>query len=65
MLNNEIRLILVTGEDVHYGFCGNYLNEKEILTDIKIKPYTEVTSKDNIRIVVYSDKVVGCYIKRP
>lgn len=62
---NEIRLILVTGEDVYYGFCGNYLMAEDVLNGIKDKPYIKVTDKDGTRIAVYPDKVVGCYIKRP
>lgn len=59
---NEIRLILVTGEDVYYGVCGNFLKPQEVLAEIKGKPYIKVAYK-NERIAIYPDKVVGCYIK--
>lgn len=61
---NEIRLILVTGEDVYYGVCGNFLKPQEVLTEIKAKPYIRVTYRDE-RVAIYTDKVVGCYIKKP
>lgn len=62
---NEIRLILVTGEDVYYGVCGNFLKPQDVLAEIKDKPYIKVTSYRDERITIYPDKVVGCYIKRP
>lgn len=62
---NEIRLRLVTGEDVYYGVCGDYLKEEAVLAEIKKKPYIKVTDDDGIRLTIYPNKVVGCYIINP
>lgn len=57
-------LRLVTGEDVQYGFCGVFLKADAVLMEIKDKTFIKVTDEKGRRLTIFSDKVVGCYIKK-
>ena len=56
-------LRLVTGEDVHYDFCDDWIEADIILMKIKDKPFIKVTDKKDRVLTIFPDKVVGCYIK--
>ena len=57
-------LRLVTGEDVHYDFCDDWIEADTILMEIKDKPFIKVTDKKDRVLTIFPDKVIGCYIKK-
>ena len=60
----RVILKLVTGENVYYDFCDEWTQADTILMKIKGLPFvTVIDSKDKI-FTVYTDKVVGCYMKK-
>ena len=61
---NEAMLRLVTGEDVHYDFCDDWMEVDTILMEIKDEPFIKVTDKKDRVLTIFPDKVVGCYIKK-
>ena len=64
MVLNEATLRLVTGEDVHYDFCDDWIEADTILMEIKDKPFIKVTDKKDRVLTIFPDKVIGCYIKK-
>lgn len=61
---NKAMLRLVTGEDVHYDFCDDWIEADTILMEIKDKPFIKVTDKKDRVLTIFPDKVIGCYIKK-
>lgn len=61
---NKAMLRLVTGEDVCYDFCDDWIEADTILMEIKDKPFIKVTDKKDRVLTIFSDKVIGCYIKK-
>ncbi len=57
-------LRLVTGEDVLYDFCDDWIEVDTILMEIKDKPFIKVTDKKDRVLTIFPDKVIGCYIKK-
>lgn len=60
----KVILRLVTGEDVYYGLCDDWMEADTILMEIKDKPFINVTDKKDRILTIFPDKVVGCYIKK-
>lgn len=60
----EAMLRLVTGEDVRYDFCDDWIEADTILMEIKDKPFIKVTDKKDKVLTIFPNKVVGCYIKK-
>lgn len=61
---NKVMLKLVTGEDVYYKFCDDWTQADTILMEIKDLSFVTVIDSKDKAFTIYTDKVVGCYIKR-
>lgn len=64
MVLNKAMLRLVTGEDVHYDFCDDWIEADTILMEIKDKPFIKVTDKKD-RVLTFDGMRQVCLADKP